>query len=128
MKQDIRCGGVLAAIGAVAVMEGRRHRIGSLTQMEAGYFPVVLGVVLIALGVLIAAMAIRQRPAAQPVPTEIFTLPDWRGCSAIVAGVLCFIVFGAYFGLAPATFLCVFISALAIARPRCAAPSRSPRS
>jgi hypothetical protein len=80
--------------------------------MEAGYFPVMLGVLLIALGLLIAGMAIRHRSAAPSVAAETFALPDWRGCSAIVGGVLCFIIIGAYFGLAPGTFLCVFISAL----------------
>jgi len=38
--------------------------------------------------------------------------PDWRGCGAIVIGVLSFIILGEYFGLGPATFVCVLISAL----------------
>jgi heme A synthase len=111
-RRDLYCGAVLALIGAIAVNEGRHHHIGSLTEMQAGYFPIVLGTILIALGLLIAATSFRRQPADAESTAEEFRMPDWRGCSAIILGVLAFIVLGGYFGLAPATFFCVFISAL----------------
>ena len=38
--------------------------------------------------------------------------PDWPGRACILAGPLSFILVGNFFGLAPATFSCVFISSL----------------
>ena len=37
---------------------------------------------------------------------------EWRGWGCIVLGVVSFLVLGTYGGLVPATFACVFISAL----------------
>jgi Tripartite tricarboxylate transporter TctB family len=37
--------------------------------------------------------------------------PEWFGWACILAGPICFILFGSYFGLIPATFACVFVSA-----------------
>jgi len=79
--------------------------------MEAGYFPAVLGVLLIALGVLIAANAWRSVPPRIP-RRERFSSCRIGAAFGDRRGVLSFIVFGAFFGLAPATFSCVFISAL----------------
>ena len=108
--RDLACGIVLALIGAWAILQGQRYHVGSLTQMQAGYFPIVLGGILLLLGVILVLQAVitRQRQAEE----EVFLPPDWRGCSAIVFGVLSFIVLGMYFGLAPAVFACVFISAV----------------
>ena len=38
--------------------------------------------------------------------------PDWRGWACIVLGILAFVVLGEHLGLGPATFACVFVSAL----------------
>jgi uncharacterized protein (DUF486 family) len=37
--------------------------------------------------------------------------PEWFGWACILAGPLCFILFGSLFGLIPAIFSCVFVSA-----------------
>ena len=108
--RDLACGVVLALIGAWAILQGQRYHVGSLTQMQAGYFPIVLGGILLLLGVILVLQAVTTREP--PVDQEVFLPPDWRGCTAIVFGVLGFIVFGMYFGLAPAVFACVFISAI----------------
>jgi hypothetical protein len=42
----------------------------------------------------------------------VLSRPEWRGWVCVVAGPLMFILFGAYGGLIPATFMCVFVSAL----------------
>jgi len=39
-------------------------------------------------------------------------MPDLRGGICIILGILAFLAFGKYFGLIPATFAIVFISAL----------------
>lgn len=109
-RRDGYCGGVVMLIGAVAVWELLQHRIGTLVQMQAGYFPLVLGIVLILLGLAIGLAGLRA--GAQTEEVEGFQPPDWRGFAAITIGVASFIGLGASFGLLPATFCSVFIAAV----------------
>ncbi len=102
---------VMVALGIGAVLEGLRHSIGTVTHMGTGYFPVVLGSLLAAVGVLIAIGAVISVAEADAHDLPILP-PDWRGCGAIVLGVVVFIVLGTQFGLAPATFVSAFIAAL----------------
>jgi hypothetical protein len=102
-------GGVLMAlIGAGVVFKGLGYQVGSLTQMGPGYFPVVVGLVLAAMGLLIAIGARRQAPTAPGVrhPAE------WRGWICIILANIAFVVLGRYGGLIPATFAVTFIAAL----------------
>ena len=96
-------------IGAIAVREALHHRLGTLVQMQAGYFPLILGLLLLGLGPAIALTGLSTAPSEGEAA---FAAPDWRGFSAIVIGVASFIGIGALFGLAPATFCCVFIAAI----------------
>ena len=52
-RRDLYAGVLLILVGLGAVIEGRNHSIGSLTHMGAGYFPIVLGVILAGLGAVI---------------------------------------------------------------------------
>jgi hypothetical protein len=111
------CGGALfVVIGAVVSMQGYSYGTGSPTQMGAGFFPAALGAALMALGALIAANGLLPRrdesETVESIGTQTVGTPGWRGFTAIVFGVLSFIAVGYYFGLAPAAFCCVFISAL----------------
>jgi hypothetical protein len=81
-----------------------------MRQMGPGFFPVALGIVLVLIGITIAGTSLTGGG-----DDEESTLPahaDWRGWLCIIAGPLLFIVFGKYGGLAPATFACVFVSAM----------------
>lgn len=61
-RQDWYAGLALAASGlAFALYAAAHHEIGSLQQMGAGFFPVVLGLALSLCGILIALPAWRQR-------------------------------------------------------------------
>ena len=104
--RDYYAGALMALIGAFAILEGRNYGIGSLTNMGSGFFPVALGAGLILMGVLMAAV---RNPAAD---AHEATAPDWRGAAAIAAAVALFIALADAAGLAPATFLCVFVGAL----------------
>lgn len=106
MKQDVTAGATLSAIGIAAILEGRRHHIGTLREMQAGYFPIMLGTIMLAIGVIMVVAAWRGHGEAAATHRT-----DWRGFSAIVAAVASFIGLGALFGLAPATFSCVLIAA-----------------
>src|SRR5205814_8552659 len=98
----------MVLIGAIAINEGRGYQLGTLQKMGPGYFPVALGVILIFLGMLIAGTASTGGNEEQ----EAMPHAEWRGWFCIIAGPLLFVVLGKYFGLLPATFACVFVSAL----------------
>ena len=108
IKRDYYAGALMVLIGAVAVNEARGYQLGTLQKMGPGYFPVMLGSLLMLLGVLIAGTASTGGNEEQ----EALSHAEWRGWAAIIAGPILFVVFGRYFGLLPATFACVFVSAL----------------
>lgn len=114
-RRDLYGGGVVMLIGAVAIAEALHHRLGTLLQMQAGYLPLVLGILLVGLGLAIALPGLRDsglRVSGGSEGAEAIQPPDWRGFVAIVAGVASFIGVGALLGLAPAAGTCVFIAAL----------------
>jgi hypothetical protein len=109
-NRDFYAGGLLMLIGLGASLEGLSYQLGTLTHMGPGFFPVALGVVLTALGMLIAATALARGPTGEPasLPKQL----EWRGWLCIIAGPILFIILGLYGGMIPATFACVFVCAL----------------
>lgn len=103
-------GGILMfLLGAGAVYQGFSYQVGTLTRMGPGYFPVAVGVVLAAMGILIALGGVRAKPAEAESAAHP---PEWRGWSCIILSAVAFIVLGHWGGLAPATFAVTFIAAL----------------
>lgn len=98
-------------LGLGTIVEGSTYRLGTLRQMGPGYFPVMLGVAMTIVGVLIA-LAAMQPSTGDDDDDAIPEKPEWKGWICIIAGPVLFIILGAYFGLLPATFACVFVSAL----------------
>jgi hypothetical protein len=78
--------------------------------MGPGFFPIILGVVMTFLGILIAGVA-ATAPAVED-DQLIVPRPEWRAWACILAGPILFIFLGDWGGLVPATFACVFVSAL----------------
>ena len=77
-------GGVLMiALGVAAAFQGTTYRIGTLSRMGPGFFPVALGVILTLAGVAIAITARFERDSvdAQSLP------PEWRAWFCICAGI-----------------------------------------
>ena len=109
-KRDFYAGGLVILFGLVMALKGPIYRLGSLMHMGPGFMPTVLGVILIFLGILIAGSAVGVPDGEDEdiLPAH----PEWFGWACILAGPLAFIIFGSYFGLIPATFACVFVSAL----------------
>jgi ABC-type Na+ efflux pump permease subunit len=91
-----------------AIYKGLDYQVGTLTRMGPGYFPVAVGTVLAAMGIIIALGARRQKSAAK----DEGHAPEWRGWSCIILASIAFIVLGHYGGLVPASFAVVFIAAL----------------
>jgi hypothetical protein len=109
-KRDFYAGGLMTLLGAAVTLDSTTYDVGSLTHMGPGMFPLILGVILTFIGVLIFGTAL-----ATPLGEDEHILPrqkEWMGWACILAGPILFIVFGEFFGMAPATFVCVFVSAL----------------
>ncbi|KMO14807.1 tripartite tricarboxylate transporter TctB family protein [Methylobacterium platani] len=99
-------GGLMLLFGLAVMLEARTFGLGSLARVGPGLFPMIVGSALGLVGVLIAAT-----PEAGTEPEE-GGRPDWRGWACIVVGILLFVLLGEHLGLGPATFACVFVSAL----------------
>ena len=96
-------------VGLGAVVQGRNYKIGSLTQMGPGFFPVVLGTILALCGIALAIGA----KVSSPKEEEQKFRPEWSAWACILVAIVAFVILGKYGGLVPATFALVFISALA---------------
>ncbi|MBS0248382.1 MAG: tripartite tricarboxylate transporter TctB family protein [Proteobacteria bacterium] len=110
-KRDFYAGGLIVLIGvAVALNAYTNYNLGSLTQMGPGMFPFMLGIALTFVGLLIlgAALVTMRDPSETILPEQ----REWRGWACILAGPVLFIILGEFFGMAAATFGCVFVSAL----------------
>lgn len=110
-KRDVYAGVLMTLIGvAISLNTYTNYRLGSLTQMGPGMFPMMLGVAMTLVGMLIFGNAVVS--ARDPDETILPAQREWRGWACILAGPVFFIVLGEHFGLAAATFGCVFVSAL----------------
>jgi hypothetical protein len=109
IRRDHYGGALMFCIGIGAALQGSTYRIGTLSRMGPGYFPLALGVILACIGAVIFVMAGTGAP-----PVEKKKLPpEWKAWFYICISIVAFVVIGRYGGLVPATFAIVFISALA---------------
>jgi hypothetical protein len=109
-KRDFYAGGLTVLLGAGVTLDSMSYTLGTLTHMGPGMFPLMLGITLTFIGVLILGAAM-----ATPLGDDERIMPknkEWRGWGCILAGPILFIILGEFFGLVPATFSCVFVSAL----------------
>ncbi len=103
----------MVLIGLVAASIAPGYGLGTPMRMQAGFFPTALGVILILLGVTIAIVSLtqterEQEDALSRLPDKI----DWRGWACVLGGPVVFALSGDHFGLIPAAFGCVFVSAM----------------
>jgi hypothetical protein len=102
---DASSGVVLLLAGAAFAIMASEYSVGSLRRMGPGYFPIVIGIVLAAFGLLIAGMAL-LRPG-----TTIRV--EWRPLVTIGSSILVFALTVERLGLVPATMLLVLTAAAA---------------
>lgn len=107
--KDYLGGLLVASVGAAAVIRGTEYSVGTLTRMGPGFFPVALGAILVVIGLIIIAQACFS---AMPEGLHKALPPEWRGWLCIGTAIIAFVVVGSFFGLLPATFSLVFVSAL----------------
>ncbi len=109
-KKDYYAGGLMMLIGIGSVLEARHYNLGTLFHMGPGFFPIILGVTMTGVGLLIALAA----ATSSTTEDDLLHMPNpqWRAWACILLGPILFIILGNYGGLVPATFACVFVSAL----------------
>jgi hypothetical protein len=116
--REICAGGIMVLLGLGIALKGATYRAGSLMHMGPGFLPTALGVILLLLGITIAVPAIIAAASAPPSVGEhgedhiLPEQPQWWAWFCILMSPVCFIFFGRYFGMAPATFSCVMVAAL----------------
>ena len=103
---DIAGGGALVAAGTfIAGYAMSTMNLGSLARMGPGMFPAALGVILVALGLLIALPAFFRSGEVPEV--------DLRTMLAVSGAMLAFALLVAPFGLVPAIAALVAVASLA---------------
>lgn len=108
-KRDFYAGGLMILFGLVMALKGPTYRLGTLMHMGPGFLPTVLGVILICLGIAISLSGLGEDADEEELLPEN---REWFAWACILLSPVAFMLFGAYFGLAPATFACVFVAGL----------------
>ena len=109
-KKDFYAGLFMVLLGAGVTLNSTTYKLGTFMHMGPGMFPFMLGIIMMFVGALIFITGV-----ATPLEAGEKILPDsmeWRGWACILAGPILFIILGNLGGLIPATFACVFVSAL----------------
>jgi hypothetical protein len=102
-------GGLMVVLGAGAIVLGVTYHVGTLREMGPGFFPVLLGVLLVLTGLAIIVVGFLSANA-NALKTIHFDARVW---TLIVASLIAFVVLGTHGGLLAAAFAVTFISALA---------------
>ena len=108
-KRDFYAGGLMLLLGLGIALKGATYRPGTLMHMGPGFFPTALGVLLVILGITIAATALSPSAEGEDGHSQSILPenPQWWGWFCILMSPVLFIFFGRYFGMAPGTFACV---------------------
>jgi putative tricarboxylic transport membrane protein len=104
-NRDFLAGALFVAIGVAAVVVARDYPFGNSMRMGSGYFPTVLGGILIALGAWVMARGLRSGER---------TKGEW-GWKPLAFIALAFVLFGVLMprlGLVPALAAAILASAL----------------
>jgi hypothetical protein len=112
-KKDFYAGGLMILLGLGVALKGTSYRAGTLMHMGPGFLPTALGVILVLIGIAVAAAGLTAGPPGSEEDEGILPAhPQWWAWFCILMSPVAFIILGKYFGMAPGTFGCVFVAAL----------------
>ncbi|MBL8705694.1 MAG: tripartite tricarboxylate transporter TctB family protein [Rhodospirillales bacterium] len=104
--RDVLAGLLFMAFGAVALVMAQSYAIGTAARMGPGYFPRLLGFLLLGLGALQLVLGLRSRVAA---PLDL----HWRPLAILLLSVSLFIVLTPLAGLVASGLVLVLVSSIA---------------
>jgi hypothetical protein len=110
-RKDLGAGALFAGFGVAALLLGRDQPMGSAVRMGPGYFPTVLGGLLVLIGLAVGLRAL-VRPAGAPAEAPI----AWKPLLLVTAATVLFGLLLRGAGLAPAVTGLVLVAARASAR------------
>jgi hypothetical protein len=108
--KDTLAGLIFVALGLIFAIGATTYEIGSTLQMGPGYFPLVLGGLLVVLGGTIVAKGFLDGEGE-----EIGSVP-WRALGLVLGAVLFFGLTVRGLGLVPSVFVATLMSAFASQR------------
>jgi hypothetical protein len=111
---DVLAGGVLALFGGAFVVGSLGYELGSPLRMGPGYFPLVVGAILVALGlaVVVKGLVAGEVISFGPVP--------WRAIAVITLAVVFFGLTVRRLGFVPTSAVTALLTTLASRRMRLA--------
>jgi hypothetical protein len=104
--KDFYSGLLFIAFGIAAIVIGSNYTLGSAARMGPGYFPRILGILLILLGAILALRALRLN--GPPIPAW-----KWRPTLIVLGSVVLFGLIVNYAGLVVSTILLIVIASSA---------------
>jgi hypothetical protein len=104
--RDFVAGAIFIAIGIATIALGSRYTLGTAARMGPGYFPRILGILLIVLGGILALRALRVRGA--PLPPF-----HWRPLVIVLGSVVLFGAIVQKVGVALATVILIVTASAA---------------
>jgi hypothetical protein len=105
--KDVAAGLIFVGLGGAFAYAATGYDFGSMLRMGPGFFPIVLGVALVALGFAIVVQGLRGR--GDPGGLGVVA---WRGLVLILGAIVFFGATVRGLGLAPAVFVTAFVTAL----------------
>ena len=111
-RKDLLAGATFVGFGLAFAVTASTYEVGSTLRMGPGYFPLVLGGLLVLLGILIAVTGFvaGEGGGIGPVP--------WKAAGLLVAALVFFGATVRGLGLVPSLLVTVFLSAMAGRRAR----------
>ena len=104
--KDFWAGLLFISLGIVAIWVGSRYNLGTAARMGPGYFPRILGILLIGLGAIITFRGIRW--GGDPIPKW-----RWRPTIVVLASVVIYGILISRLGIAISTVLLIVGASLA---------------
>ena len=109
-RNDLASGAIFIGFGAYFALEALRYEFGTPFRMGPGFMPIMLGGILIALGIAVAAKGIGKpdEEAEPPWP--------WRGIALVLGTILFFAATFRGLGFVPVVLISGFITAMSSAK------------
>lgn len=107
-QRDFWAGVMFLAIGLFFVVHSQAYQFGSAARMGPGFFPTMLGVLMILLGLLVTANAYSRNTAEDRLEKV-----GWRELALILVAITAFAIALPVLGMVPAIALLIGISGFA---------------